>query len=82
MQGHYKNQSYKIEKKRLTNAFSATFQRFIRFKDGSDLVDGVYKLNLKQIDCLFTPVSGHVWHRSFVHQNSADLNKETMQLMA
>lgn len=41
----------------------------------ADCVDGVYKLNVKQLDCLFTPVSGRVWHRRFAHLNSTDLDK-------
>lgn len=41
----------------------------------ADCMDGVYKLNVKQLDCLFTPVSGRVWHRRFAHLNSTDLDK-------
>ncbi|GBP94899.1 Retrovirus-related Pol polyprotein from transposon TNT 1-94 [Eumeta japonica] len=40
----------------------------------ADLVGGVYKLRIKQIDCLLTSVSGSVWHRRFGHLNSKDLN--------
>ena len=41
----------------------------------ADLVEGVYKLNIKRVDCLLTSVSGSVWHRRFGHINSSDLDK-------
>lgn len=40
----------------------------------ADLIGGVYKLRIKQVDCLLTSVSGSVWHRRFGHINSKDLN--------
>ncbi|CAF4948581.1 unnamed protein product [Pieris macdunnoughi] len=40
----------------------------------ADVVGGVYKLRIKQVDCLLTSVSGNVWHRRFGHLNSKDLN--------
>ncbi|CAD7080032.1 unnamed protein product [Hermetia illucens] len=41
----------------------------------ADFVEGVYKLNIKQVECLFTPVSERIWHRRFAHLNSTDLEK-------
>ncbi|GBP57868.1 Copia protein [Eumeta japonica] len=40
----------------------------------ADLVGGVYKLRIKQVDCLLTSASGSVWHRRLGHLNSKDLN--------
>ncbi|CAG9134816.1 unnamed protein product [Plutella xylostella] len=40
----------------------------------ADLADGVYKLKIKEVNCLFTSASGDVWHRRFGHINSKDLN--------
>lgn len=40
----------------------------------ADLTGGVYKLKIKQPDCLLASVSGDVWHRRLGHLNSKDLN--------
>lgn len=42
----------------------------------ADLVDGLYKLNLKQEQCMLTTCdSSELWHRRLGHINSQDLNK-------
>lgn len=41
----------------------------------ADSVEGVYKLNITEVDCLLTSVSGNVWHRRFAHLNGSDLQK-------
>ena len=44
----------------------------------AQLTNGVYKLNIKTIDCMVAApalVSAELWHRRLAHINSSDLNK-------
>lgn len=61
----------------------------IRNKSGdlvaeADLIDGVYKLSLKNTkDCLLTPsvADGDTWHRRLGHINSSDMNRMKRRLV-